>query len=318
MARFGVGCSGHLVEKIQTALADAGVTQPPSRIAKAFALVSRKPARARSVNVDGDYGKKTAATVVEFQRAKLPTLPPTGAVDETTWDALFDSKEPFPAPFERCLQLTASFEGTDWGGCVGNFDGAIVTYGIVGFTAQHGELAKVLQSAFLEAPELTKLAPVSDKNLKTLLTSGDPRVWIVCVDSAGKVRKEWRAAFAAWGKSPAVRKAQKARALDIYWDLAERDRSDLGLPAQINVQGLLFDTAVQNGGVKDASKARFSRWKAAASRTLREAILFIAEEAASTARARFYADVKARKSTFGIGSGKTHGKNYSISAWGFD
>ncbi|HZU45181.1 MAG TPA: peptidoglycan-binding domain-containing protein, partial [Terriglobales bacterium] len=57
---------------------------------------------------DGWYGPATAECVKAYQRAKA--LPETGAIDdEGTWQLLM--KCPIPTVSERCLQLTAAFEG---------------------------------------------------------------------------------------------------------------------------------------------------------------------------------------------------------------
>lgn len=317
--RFGTGCKGHVVEAIQRQIKIRGYTPQPGFLARSLGGLFPLLETARSVVVvDGDYGKKTASAVAEFQRQKMPHVSPNGCVDEETWSVLFEENRPFPSPFDRCLQVTASFEGTQWGGCVGDFDGAILTYGILGFTAVNGELSALVKEAISKAPELADLAPGGVREVAKILSTG-AEGWKGCLDSKNKskVRPEWKQTFATWGESPAMRDSQRARAQEVYWKRAEDDRKSLGLPQHVNVFGLLFDVAVQNGGIKKATKTRFSEWKSGGQRTVKAAIEFLAEEAAKTARPRFYADVKSRKSCF-LGSGKVHGKLYDLREWGFE
>src|SRR5262245_18616160 len=91
-------------------------------------------------DVDGNYGGQTRRGVVDFQRAS--SLPETGQVDDVTWDRLLH--KPIPPIFERCLALTAAFEGHGFSLAQGNFDGAGITWGVVGFRVKHGELAKLV------------------------------------------------------------------------------------------------------------------------------------------------------------------------------
>ena len=69
-------------------------------------------------------------------------LAATGKVDDETWQELMSS--PAPDLRQRCLQITADLEGTGFTKAVGNFDGAGITWGIIGFTLSNGELGAVL------------------------------------------------------------------------------------------------------------------------------------------------------------------------------
>jgi hypothetical protein len=78
--------------------------------------------------------------VSEFQR-KLK-LPETGAVDDVTWQGLMQADS--PTLFDRVLQLTSAFEGHTFGSVSGNWDGAWLTWGIIGFTLKSGQIARIL------------------------------------------------------------------------------------------------------------------------------------------------------------------------------
>src|SRR6478736_2922577 len=122
---------GGVIEDVQKALIAAGV--PP-------------------ITVDGDFGGQTAGALKQFQT--LRQIPVTGEVDDGTWPALMNSAE--PPIFERCLQLVAAFEGTGFKKVCGNFDGAGITWGIIGFTLVNGELANLL--AKIKAADPTLIA----------------------------------------------------------------------------------------------------------------------------------------------------------------
>src|SRR4051812_47382289 len=90
--------------------------------------------------IDGIYGNKTEQALLTFQQQN--SLPVTGKIDDKTWRSLTSSD--VPNLNERCLQVTADFEGTGFSKIVGNFDGAGLTWGIIGFTLRHGELQELL------------------------------------------------------------------------------------------------------------------------------------------------------------------------------
>ena len=109
MARklFGVGARGELVGDVQRALMAARIPLPKA---------------------DEIYGRDTQTAVSAFQGTQ--GLPRTGDVDLETWRLL--RKVDMPGIDQRALQLTAAFEGHDYTLAVGNFDGAWLTWGIVG------------------------------------------------------------------------------------------------------------------------------------------------------------------------------------------
>jgi hypothetical protein len=123
-------------------------------------LVGRLQDRLKSLNlykgaVDeiDDAGMQTA--VGGFQTANA--LPSTGVVDETTWSTLMNAGLPDIA--ERCLQLTAAFEGHGYGLAKGNFDGALLTWGIIiGFTMKSREVQQIVIGVNGSRPDLVNSA----------------------------------------------------------------------------------------------------------------------------------------------------------------
>jgi peptidoglycan hydrolase-like protein with peptidoglycan-binding domain len=100
------GARGNLVVQLQRALGDS-VAQP-----------------------DGVYGPATATAVRRAQTRN--SLPATGEADPVTWSAV--TNQPTPSLLDRALQLTATFEGHGFGLAQGNFDGAGITWGVIGFS----------------------------------------------------------------------------------------------------------------------------------------------------------------------------------------
>src|SRR6266540_5095581 len=104
--------------------------------------------------IDGGYGKNTRKAVRVFQQQN--GLQPTGEVSVLTWRKLMN--RPIPPVRDRALQLTAAFEGHDFTLAQGNFDGAGITWGIIGFTLKHGELRKIVLEIQRRNPALIKQA----------------------------------------------------------------------------------------------------------------------------------------------------------------
>src|SRR5918911_1113453 len=135
MARvlFAKGASGEIVRRIQRRLTAKGFDPQ---------------------GVDGRYGDNTRKAVRAFQTSA--ELQPTGEVDLTTWQKLM--AKPVPTVRDRSLQVTAAFEGHDFTLAQGNFDGAGITWGIIGFTLASGELSKIVLEIQQQAPALVKQA----------------------------------------------------------------------------------------------------------------------------------------------------------------
>jgi peptidoglycan hydrolase-like protein with peptidoglycan-binding domain len=104
--------------------------------------------------LDGVYGANTAAAVKAFQQAH--GLSPTGTVDDLTWQVLM--KKAIPGSDVRCLELTAAFEGHGYTLAQGNWDGAWLTWGIIGFTLKHGEVQKIVLAVEHSSPDLIRKA----------------------------------------------------------------------------------------------------------------------------------------------------------------
>ena len=293
---FGRGAQGILIAQLQAGLVAHG--HPLARI-------------------DGDYGGKTEAAVRAFQTA-TGTTAPTGAVTHTEWTALTGT--PPPSLFDRCLQLTASFEGHQYTVAKGNFDGALLTWGIIGFTLLHGEVQKIVLGIDSTAPHLVTLAFGTDTpellHVMRLPRGGAEQIkWANAqTRPGGGLAEPWRSGFARFGEISEVQALQNARAKLNYFDPAVAAAAGLVLTSERGIS-LCFDIHVQNGGIKKIVRDRLMPLVPAANE--RAFLERLANEVADTAKnVEFREDVRHRKLTIASGSGTVHGKAYTLANWG--
>ncbi|HEX4160253.1 MAG TPA: peptidoglycan-binding domain-containing protein [Rhizomicrobium sp.] len=295
-----ISASGSVITAIQVALRKAG---------------------ANDLAPDGVFGGQTQSALNAFQNSC--GLPATGTVNDDTWTRLMGVPE--PAIFTRCLQVTASFEGTGFSHVVGNFDGAGITWGIIGFTLLNGELGSVLGLVAKADPGL--LERVFGKDEATVMQICAPATssvqkleWANSI-SVGRTKdgiaEPWNGYFIALGEIAAVQQIEIDKARSTYWSIALRDSSALGMTEELDFL-LLFDTAVQNGGL--GSKGRLQRVKDAfatqkpATAEARRSI--VAQVVADTSSPTYSADVLNRKKSIAEGAGRIHGASYLFSDWG--
>lgn len=290
---------GEIVRSVQAALAGAGFDPGP---------------------VDGAYGSATETALGAWQAPNQ--ISPTGKVDVRSWERL--TGKPVPPLFERALQLTGAFEGHGFRKAAGNFDGAGLTWGIIGFTLKHGELQKILRGLHEGSPQVLSNAfgPLENE-LLTLLEKDLPAqlAWADGISlGAGKhgIRPEWSAAFERLGGAPEAQDLQCARAREVYWRRAVADARDLGLATELGL-ALCFDIAVQNGGIDRQEKERIrSRWQAEPASSESARRLVVADVVAENSNPRWIEDVRTRKRTIATGQGDIHGARYEVANWGLD
>ena len=295
---FSRGCKGMIAKRIQIDLQRLGfAVGDPLRFA------------------DGDFGGKTLLAVQALQNANA--LPATGLVDGATWQQL--TPEPLPSLFERCLQVTAAFEGHGFGLVKGNFDGAGLTWGVIGFTLSNGEIQAILKTTEQQAPGTLArvMGPLAVHWQAITAQPVDKQVAWADAISAGPTKEKlptaWLEAFARLGEEPAIKRLQMQRSYDRYFVPCAASAHTLGLHSELGV-ALAFDVHVQNGGFKPEAFALAAALPAGTPEAVRRAQL--AEAAASSARPQYRADVRSRKKTMATGQGVVHGGAYSLAAWG--
>ena len=266
--------------------------------------------------VDGIYGGGTEAGVSEFQTKNGQNT--TGQVDTDSWKAI--TSLPTPGLFGRALQLTADFEGHGFTLAQGNFDGAGITWGIIGFTLASGEIPEIVSVINSTNPQLIKSAfdDLAPKLLQIIKASPQKQIEFADSISIGpkKVRlaEPWRSSFGVFGSFAEVQRLQMERAQSRYFEPALATASRLRLTTELGV-ALCFDVHVQNGGVKNAIETSLRGKNFSSERKLRIAL---ANAVADSSRPKYQEDVRSRKLTLATGSGTVHGAKFVTPNWGLD
>jgi peptidoglycan hydrolase-like protein with peptidoglycan-binding domain len=270
--------------------------------------------------IDGDYGPRTEAAVKVLQQ--FNGRPGDGICRTADWEKI--SGLPAPSLFDRCLQLTAAFEGTGFEQAVGNFDGAYLTWGIVGYTLKH-DLPGFLDKVERAYPgTLARAFGSKEGELRRILAAPEPekQQWANAISEGASrygLRSDWKEAFAKLGSFPEVQDLQIADVKERNWAICLRDARRWQAADALDI-ALFFDTAVQNGGAGRDSIAgpldvlassdpeargvgRRRRW---------------AEIIAAGSSAAARPDVLSRRSTIANGYGTVHGDTYLLSDWGLE
>lgn len=287
---------GGLVQRVQRALAREGFS--PGAL-------------------DGIFGRDTENALIGWQR--VTGRPDHGAVDAGTWRALVESAP--PSRYERALQVTAAFEGHGFGLAAGNWDGAWLTWGVIGFTLRHGEVQAILRALLDESAPLVHdvFGPLMPELLAMLRgTPADQRAWaerISLPPDGYRIAAPWADAFQRLGDTPAAQHAQLVRA-ERYWQRALFDARDFRLTSELGL-ALCFDIAVQNGGVDSGDRRRAReqigpRWP----KSEAPVRIALAHAVADGSRPAYVEDVRSRKLTMATGTGWVHGARYRLADWG--
>ena len=295
---------------------------PPNRAVRGGHIIDVQLPLARSgllASVDGIYAGQTSQALRLWQAGK--GLTPSGAIDELTWQGLTNTSG--PSLFRRCLALTAAFEGHGYTLAVGNFDGAYLTWGIIGFNLKGGNLGEVIKRIRARHPTLLDDAFGSARAQELLeiidASRDEQRVWADALSEGAKkyfLRQDWRDGFETLGNRGEVRAIQDEVARDVYWTRAIKDLGQYGAMTELDA-ALFFDTAVQNGGVdKDQGEAIDNALDTQSGLSTKDRLTRIAGAIASKSKAEFRADVLSRRGTIAGGSGGVHGVTYLIESWG--
>jgi Putative peptidoglycan binding domain/Glycosyl hydrolase family 46 len=290
---LAIGTIGELVRQAQTRLAQAGFYNH---------------------SCDGWFGKDTANAVDQFQQAN--SLRRSGAIDELSWTPLMQS--PVPPVSARSLQLTASFENHGFGVAVGNFDGAFLTWGIIGFTLASGKIPAIVLKVNQSAPQTVQQAfgSYAGELLDLMAASTEKqKSWANSHTlPSGQLAEPWKSMFANFGSSPAVQEQQMELVHSDYLVPAITLCRSLDFTSELGL-ALCFDIQVQNGGIKRAAMKEIAIQRQG---SIREADLLavVANAVANSARARWKEDVRRRKVTIATGSGTVHGHSYVLEDWG--
>jgi len=273
-----------------------------------------------AANVDGVFGDATFQALKAFQTAKH--LGATGEVDGDTWQALMGV--PVPVVRDRSLGLTCTFEGHDFTLAQGNFDGAGITWGIIGFNLGSGSLNQIVLQIQTSHPNLVQQAFGAQAQQLLQVLQGTKAQQIAFADTVSlgsnkvQLAEPWRSAFRAFGEFPDVQSAQLALADSGYFQKALQTAQDFNLKTELGL-ALAFDIHVQNGGIKPEARTQIQQQLAqhpiGSEQDLR---VIIANAVADQASAKFREDVRARKLTVATGAGTVHGATFVLRNWGLD
>lgn len=290
---FGTGAIGESIKEIQKALTQAGFDTKGS---------------------DGWYGLDTANAARAFQQTK--SLPATGVIDDGTWPLLM--QRPTPAVSARSLQLTAAFENHGFGLAVGNFDNALLTWGIIGFTMGSGKVQTIVLAVNKLNGDIVRQAfgPHTDELLNLMTASGDfQKQWANDHTLAnGSLAEPWRSMFATFGSFPEVQQEQLRLVQEQYMNPAIKAATQLGFTTELGL-ALCFDIHVQNGPIKPAVMKQINQ-KRAGDTTEADLRKIVANAVADSSKAKWKEDVRRRKLTIATGQGTVHGHSYLLENWG--
>lgn len=275
-------------------------------------LQSSLIALGENVKADGVYGQNTFEAVRGFQSRR--NLAPTGSVDSATWQVLMQA--PPPSVSDRCLQLTAAFEGHGFELAMGNFDGALLTWGIIGFTMTSGEVPAIISAIQKAHPELIEqaFADKSQELLQLMSASRDfQKQWCdTHTLGRGALAEPWKSMFANFGSMPEVQAEQVRHVQKDYFAPAVNTARRLGFTSELGL-ALSFDIHVQNGGIKPAV---FKSLQPQLNLPEPERRKAVANAVADSARAAWREDARRRKLTVATGEGSVHGHTYKLENWG--
>ena len=299
MARhlFGRGARGAIIQRIQEKLTAIGFD---------------------TQGHDGIYGGDTVAAVTAFQKSQ--GLQQTGAVDDVTWTKLMEAE--IPPVLDRCLGLTATFEGHGFTLAQGNFDGAGITWGIIGFTLKHGELKKIIKAAFAEDEALVRscFGDKTDELMANLEKPLDQQIaWADSISTGSQkvgLAEPWKTGFRKLGETALAQRLQLERVRDAYYKPALATAKKFGLKTEVGT-ALCFDIHVQNGGVKSSAENTV-RSKMTEGMPESDVRILIANAVADNALPQWREDVRERKVAIAKGNGTVHGLMAELKNWGLD
>jgi hypothetical protein len=272
-----------------------------------------------STQSDGQYGKVTAQAVNDFQSTNGLTT--TGEVDNETWGKLM--QKPIPALEERALQLTAAFEGHGFTLAQGNFDGAGITWGIIGFTLKGGELGRIIQRINTDHPGMLEDVFGDSARKLVQIIGSDTQQQMAFANSISLgaqkavLSEPWLSGFRRLGEEPSVQQLQLAIVDHDYFQPALTTAQRFNLKTELGV-ALAFDIHVQNGGISKSAAQEIGQTmdEHPSDRELDLRIAIANAVADNAKNVNYREDVLRRKLTVATGSGQVHGETFVLRNWG--
>lgn len=329
-AVFAQGSSGKAIRRFQLALTTLQVPKPGG---------GTEPALAPE-QVDGQFGNTMRKAIQRVQ--KLAGAEQTGILDKKLWETL-PGLGAWPSEYEISLGLIGSFEGHDYTKAAGNFDGAGITWGIIGFTLigwqkvdkkrvpKFNILHKLLKKIDSDDPKFFDLAfgPDQAKILRTRLsgTAADFYKFAqeISTPNGSKLIPAWQMGFKKLGEFGEVQALQESFADTEYYQTALKKAAyfaatyDMASP---RTRQLFFDMQVNNGGLgpneSKAAEAALKKLIQDNPQAPLEQKLNAITNVLATSRKKFEKDIRERKGTISNGAGEVHKKKYDLDHWGIE
>lgn len=293
---------GHLVRQVQLALRNGGF---------------------ETQGIDMIFGDDTADALLAW-RASTGKSALEAILTRADWTELTNGKE--PDLFDISAQATAAFEGHGFGKIVGDFDGAVMTWGYHGYTLKFGHLQAVLNLIEGEGPDTLNAVFGDDRasKLRDMLAMGsinDQIDWArtTVLDANNAIKDDWHGQFADLGEQAVTRTAQLAHSRKTFWEgMAVPQAAAMGLKEPLSL-GMLFDAAIQQGGASKVTVKTVQDARAADPAITEMSLRAVLAQALrdQLSNTDWADDVFARRKTFISGRGKVHGANYDLGYWGF-
>lgn len=292
---------GHLVRALQNALSNAGFS---------------------TNGIDMIFGGDTASALLAWRAS-------TG---RSTLDAIITRNEFTLLTgqqdvdlFDLCAQVTASFEGHGFGKIVGDFDGAVMTWGYHGYTLKFGHLQAVLDRIEAQGPQTLDAvfgtARANQVRQMLQMPLQDQLGWARqnVLDGQNKIRSDWHSQFADLGEQQSARKAMLDHSREAFWNAIAVPQAQLmGLHEPLSL-GMLFDAAIQQGGASNSTVEKVRAARTANPDATEMSLRAVLAKAlrGQLSNSQWADDVFARRKAFVSGRGKVHAVNYDLGAWGF-
>lgn len=231
------------------------------------------------------------------------------AVNDHSYDQVFETL--------RAMNLVSNFEGTSFGDCnVRDIDGAGLTMGIAGFTTAHGEVQELFARYVSAKPGALDHLPANLHHTlaECLSRKCAPSQWHSVFYGGNKaVLKEWRLAFALWGRCAVMQQIQLAMSEKRFWIPAVAASDSLGFKS-LRARCFFLDVAVQNGGWRQEYLVTVRPMLDWQSEDERKALTVAARAVAACAKPKWRNDVLARKMAMATGRGVVHEREWSLAA----
>lgn len=271
--------------------------------------------------IDGIFAGDTFRAMQAFQHSE--GLAATGEVDGDTWQALLGT--PVPPVRDRALGVTGAFEGNDFTLAEGNFDGAGLTWGIIGFNLGSGTLQKILLTIQASHPQRIEQAfgSLTGQLLQILAEPIAKQIEFADSISLGKTKEQlqapWLTAFRTFGELQEVQEAQLDLADREFFQPALETATSLGLDTELG-RALAFDIHVQNGGLRPDARAQMEEQLAlhpiGSEQDKRVIVANAVADKTRTKDPKIRGDVRARKLALATGAGTVHGATFLLRNWG--